>query len=58
MAGQVIELQRMGKFSGRYLVKQARHDYSKSRGYITDLEIKMVEYIAEESEHNDAPAQP
>lgn len=58
VAGQVIELQRMGKFSGRYLVKQARHDYSKSRGYITDLEIKMVEYIAEESEHNDAPAQP
>ena len=58
VAGQVIELQRMGKLSGRYLVKQARHDYSKSRGYITDLEIKMVEYIAEESEHNDAPAQP
>ena len=54
MAGQVIELQRIGKFSGRYLVKQARHDYSQSRGYITDLEIKMVEYIAEESE-NDAP---
>ena len=50
----MIELQRIGKFSGRYLVKQARHDYSQSRGYITDLEIKMVEYIAEESE-NDAP---
>lgn len=57
VAGQVIELQHIGKFSGRYLVKQARHDYSKSRGYITDLEIKMVEYIAEQEEAN-APAQP
>nr|DAS23513.1 MAG TPA: secretion system protein [Caudoviricetes sp.] len=58
MAGQVIELQRIGKFSGRYLVKQARHDYSQSRGYITDLEIKMVEYIAEESENDALPAHP
>lgn len=58
VAGQVIELQRIGKFSGRYLVKQARHDYSQSRGYITDLEIKMVEYIAEESENDARPAHP
>lgn len=58
VAGQVIELQRIGKFSGRYLVKQARHDYSQSRGYITDLEIKMVEYIAEESEHDAPPSHP
>lgn len=58
VAGQVIELQRIGKFSGRYLVKQARHDYSQSRGYITDLEIKMVEYIAEESENDALPAHP
>ena len=54
MAGQVVELQRIGKFSGRYLVKQARHEYSKSRGYTTDLDIKMLEYIAEENE-TDAP---
>ena len=54
VAGQVVELQRIGKFSGRYLVKQARHEYSKSRGYTTDLDIKMLEYIAEENE-TDAP---
>ena len=54
----MIELQRIGKFSGRYLVKQARHDYSQSRGYITDLEIKMDEYIAEESENDALPAHP
>lgn len=50
VAGQVIELQKIGKLSGRYLVKQARHDYSRMRGYTTDLEIKMIEYIAESDE--------
>lgn len=53
VAGQVIELQNMGKLSGRYLVKQARHDYSQMRGYTTDLEIKMVEYIAETETQNE-----
>lgn len=53
VAGQVIELQQMGKFSGRYLVKQARHDYSRMRGYTTDLEIKMIEYIAETETQNE-----
>lgn len=50
VAGQVIELQQIGKFSGRYLVKQARHDYSRMRGYTTELEIKMIEYIAQSDE--------
>lgn len=58
VAGQVVELQRVGKFSGRYLVKQARHEYSKSRGYTTDLDIKMLEYIAEENETNAPQPQP
>lgn len=50
VAGQVIELQNIGKFSGRYLVKQARHDFNRTRGYTTDLDIKMVEYIPEQQE--------
>lgn len=53
VAGQVIELRQMGKFSGKYLIKQARHDYSRMRGYTTDLEIKMVEYIAEMETQNE-----
>lgn len=47
VSGQVIELQKIGKFSGKYLIKQARHDYSRNRGYTTDLDIKMIEYIEE-----------
>lgn len=56
MAGQIIELRQMGKFSGKYLIKQARHDYSRSRGYTTDLEIKMIEYIEENKEQNNVQA--
>ncbi|XXQ68989.1 phage late control D family protein [Neisseriaceae bacterium B1] len=58
VAGQVIELQQIGKFSGRYLIKQARHDMSRSRGYITDLEIKMIEYIAEQQEQQNDTKNP
>ncbi|SAY50941.1 phage late control D family protein [Neisseria weaveri] len=54
VAGQVILLENHGKFSGRYLVKQARHRYDRRSGYTTDLEIKMLEYIPEEKETDDA----
>ncbi|STZ75311.1 phage-like protein [Bergeriella denitrificans] len=50
VAGQVVELKNQGKFSGRYLVKQARHDFRRHSGYTTELEIKMVEYIPETPE--------
>lgn len=53
VAGQVIMLKNHGKFSGRYMVKQARHSYSRRGGYATDLEIKMLEYIPEEEERAD-----
>lgn len=53
VAGQTIELQNYGKFSGKYWVKQSRHDYSRSRGYTTEIEIKMIEYIAENDEYDD-----
>lgn len=52
VAGQMIELKQFGQFSGRYLVKQARHEYSRSRGYTTELEIKMIEFIGEQDNAN------
>ena len=52
VAGQMIELKQFGQFSGRYLVKQARHEYSHSRGYTTELEIKMIEFIGERDNAN------
>lgn len=54
VAGQVVLLKQHGKFSGRYLVKQARHSYDRRSGYTTDLDIKMLEYIPEEKETDDA----
>lgn len=57
VAGQTVELKQFGKFSGRYLVNQARHEYSRSSGYTTEAEIKMIAYIPEETERNNA-AQP
>ena len=46
----------MGKFSGKYLVKQARHEYRSSSGYTTELEIKMIEYIDDEEQQDAANA--
>ena len=48
VAGQTVRLKDFGKFSGKYLVKQARHEFSRSSGYTTELEIKMVEYISDD----------
>lgn len=44
VAGQAIMVQDFGKFSGKYLVKQARHTLN-SQGFLTTIEIKMLEYI-------------
>lgn len=49
VAGQVIQLKGYGAFNGRYLVKQAHHRLDKSSGYSTELEIKMLEYIEDNS---------
>ena len=48
VAGQIVQLKGFGKFSGRYLVKQSRHDIRRGSGYTTTLEVKMVEYIPDE----------
>lgn len=44
VAGQVVMLEQMGKFSGKYLIKEAKHELSVS-GYTTDIELRMLEYI-------------
>ena len=48
VAGQVVQLKGYGKLSGKYLVKQARHELRRSSGYTVELEIKMIEYVADE----------
>ncbi|HFC8507225.1 TPA: phage late control D family protein [Neisseria subflava] len=52
VAGQTVRLKNMGKFSGKYLVKQARHEYRSNSGYTTELEIKMIEYIDDEEQQD------
>ncbi|ATD64887.1 phage late control D family protein [Neisseria weixii] len=58
VAGQVVMLKSHGKFSGRYMVKQARHSYDRMSGYTTDLEIKMLEYIPETGQEAGNAANP
>lgn len=52
VAGQVVQLKGYGKLSGRYLIKQARHEINRSSGYTTELEVKMVEYIDNEGKQD------
>lgn len=49
VAGQVVQLRGFGKLSGKYLVKQSRHDIRRMAGYVTTLEVRMVEYVPDES---------
>lgn len=47
VAGNTIMLAQMGMFSGKYLIKSAHHSFSRSNGYTTSLEIRMLEFIEE-----------
>lgn len=49
VAGQVVQLKGYGKLSGKYLVKQARHDLTRRRGYTVSLEVRMVAYVPDEA---------
>ncbi len=42
VAGLTVKLTNFGKFSGLYLINQSRHSVSRSEGYKTVIEIKMV----------------
>lgn len=55
VAGNTLMLTNMGMFSGKYLIKSARHSYNKNQGYITDLEIRMLEFIEESNEKTSHP---
>ncbi|MDO4223764.1 MAG: contractile injection system protein, VgrG/Pvc8 family [Acinetobacter sp.] len=46
VAGNTILLKSFGKFNGKYLIKSARHSFSYGQGFMTDIDIRMLEYIA------------
>lgn len=47
VAGNTIALSDMGMFSGKYLIKSARHSLSRHDGYTTRIDIRMLEFIDE-----------
>lgn len=48
VAGATIWLKNLGVFSGKYLIKSSRHSFGKNSGYTTDIEVRMVEFIADD----------
>lgn len=48
VAGATIILRNLGVFSGKYLIKSSRHSMSRFQGYITDIEVRMLEFIADD----------
>ena len=58
VAGQVVQLKGFGKFSGKYLVKQARHGIRRGGGFTSDLEVKMIEYVPDDPPQATAATQP
>lgn len=47
VAGNTVWLANMGMFSGKYLIKSARHSLSRSQGYVTEIEVRMLEFSEE-----------
>lgn len=48
VAGSTIMLKNLGVFSGKYLIKQSRHSISRNQGYITNIEVRMLEFIPDD----------
>lgn len=48
VAGSTLLLRNLGVFSGKYLIKSSRHTFSKSAGYTTELEVRMLEFIPDD----------
>lgn len=48
VAGSTILLRNLGVFSGKYLIKSSRHSISRSQGYTTDIEVRMLEFIPDD----------
>lgn len=51
VAGATIHLRNLGVFSGKYLIKSSRHTLVRHQGYITDIEVKMLEFIPDDLEN-------
>lgn len=47
VAGNTLVLRDMGLFSGKYLIKSARHSLSRGQGFTTELEVRMLEFFEE-----------
>ncbi|SUV40999.1 Uncharacterised protein [Avibacterium paragallinarum] len=41
-------LRNLGVFSGKYLIKSAMHRLSRSGGYQTEIEVRMLEFIPDD----------
>lgn len=54
VAGNTLLLTKLGMFSGKYLIKSARHSLSRTSGFTTQIDIKMVEFTDEEQGANNA----
>ncbi|WGE52371.1 phage late control D family protein [Actinobacillus equuli] len=48
VAGSTIMLRNLGIFSGKYLIKSSRHSIARGQGYITNIEVRMIEFIADD----------
>lgn len=48
VAGSSILLRNLGVFSGKYLIKSSRHTISRTQGYTTTIEVRMLEFIADD----------
>ncbi|POY46166.1 XkdQ/YqbQ family protein, partial [Avibacterium paragallinarum] len=48
VAGNTILLRNLGVFSGKYLIKSARHSFSRFSGYQTEIEVRMLEFIPDD----------
>lgn len=51
VAGNTLLLEKMGFFSGKYLIKSSRHQLDDRGGFTTNLEIRMVEFIDDEKQY-------
>lgn len=48
LAGSTFELTGMGEFSGKYNIVESRHMIEKGGGYVTDLTVRQVGYVADD----------
>lgn len=48
VAGSTILLRNLGIFSGKYLIKSSRHAIVRRQGYTTSIEVRMIEFIADD----------